>query len=254
VPQAAVKTKPKSKKARLDVRLVELGLAESRQRAQALILAGKVSVNRQRADKSGMRVAEDATVALTGVPLRYASRGGLKLEAALADFDVDPAGKICLDAGSSTGGFTDCLLQADAARVYAVDVNLAQLAWKLRQDARVTGVERNARYLKPGDIGEAVELVTADLSFISTAKVLPALVPLARTGADFLILVKPQFELDRGDVGAGGIVRDARLHERAIVRVRDAAEAAGLEVLGVLPSRVKGAEGNQEFFLHARRP
>jgi 23S rRNA (cytidine1920-2'-O)/16S rRNA (cytidine1409-2'-O)-methyltransferase len=249
-----VKSKPKTKKSRLDVRLVELGLAESRQRAQALILAGKVSVNRQRTDKAGMRVAEDAVVELTGVPLRYASRGGLKLEAALADFGVSPAGKICLDAGSSTGGFTDCLLQAGAARVYAVDVNLAQLAWKLRQDARVTGVQRNARYLKPGDIGETAELVTVDLSFISTAKVLPALAPLAGPGAEFLILVKPQFELDRGDIGAGGIVLDPRLHDRAIARVRRAAEAAGLEVLGVRPSRVKGAEGNQEFFLHARRP
>lgn len=248
-----MKASPKIGKKRLDLRLVELGLAESRQRAQALILAGKVRVGGQRADKAGTRVGVDLPIELMGGTLRYVSRGGLKLEGALADFQMDLAGAICLDIGSSTGGFTDCLLQAGAARIYAVDVSTAQLAWKLRQDARVVSVERNARHLKPAHIGEAVELITVDLSFISVSKVIPALVPLARAGAEFLVLIKPQFELDRGDVGKGGIVRDPRLHERAIERVRRALEDAGLRVLGVAPSRVKGAEGNQEFFLHARR-
>jgi 23S rRNA (cytidine1920-2'-O)/16S rRNA (cytidine1409-2'-O)-methyltransferase len=243
----------KSGKKRLDVLLVERGLAESRQRAQALILAGQVLVNRQKATKAGAMVAEDAPIEVAGLGLRYVSRSGVKLEGALEDFGVEAREKVCLDVGSSTGGFTDCLLQHGARRVYAVDVNTQQLAWKLRQDARVVLVERNARVLRPSDLDEAAEVVTVDLSFISTAKVLPALVPLAATGAEFLILVKPQFELERKDVGRGGIVRDAQLHEKAITRVRQAAQDCGLEVVGVRASRLPGAEGNQEFFLHARR-
>jgi 23S rRNA (cytidine1920-2'-O)/16S rRNA (cytidine1409-2'-O)-methyltransferase len=188
-----------------------------------------------------------------GAGLRYASRGGLKLEGALAEFGIDPRGRICLDAGSSTGGFTDCLLQHGAERVYAADVTPGQLAWKLQRDARVVAVESNVRYLDPDALSERPSLVTVDLSFISVAKVLPRLAAAATPGAEFLILVKPQFELERGAVGRGGIVRDPALHERAIARVRAAAEAAGLEALGVRPSRVRGAEGNQEFFLHARR-
>ena len=187
--------------------------------------------------------------------MRYASRAGDKLAGALSDFGVDPAGRVCLDAGSSTGGFTDCLLQHGAARVFAVDVTTSQLAWKLQQDARVTPIEANVRYLQaPALDGEPPALVTVDLSFISVAKVLARLAALAAPGADFLILVKPQFELERGQVGRGGIVRDPSLRERAVEKVSEAARGAGLEVLGVRPSHVLGAEGNQEFFLHARSP
>jgi 23S rRNA (cytidine1920-2'-O)/16S rRNA (cytidine1409-2'-O)-methyltransferase len=177
----------------------------------------------------------------------------LKLEGALEDFGIDAVGKICLDIGASTGGFTDCLLQHGARRVYAVDVTPQQMAWRLAQDPRVTQIKANARNLRPEQIPEAADLVTMDVSFISVAKVLPAVVAAAGSEAEYLILVKPQFELDRGDVGRGGIVREASLHERAIERVRAAAEAAGLRVEGVRPSRLTGAEGNQEFFLHARK-
>ncbi len=243
----------RTRKKRLDQLLVERGLVDSRQRARALILAGRVSVAGQKVDKAGALIAASAAIELAGEPLRYASRGGLKLEGALEDFGLSAAGKVCLDVGSSTGGFTDCLLQHGAARVYAVDVNIAQLAWKLQQDARVIPIERNARFLKPGDLAELAEFVTVDLAFISVAKVLPALVPLAAPGADFLILVKPQFELERGQVGRGGIVRDPRLHRQAIERVEQAAAELDLRSHGVRPSRLPGAEGNQEFFLHARR-
>ncbi len=242
-------------KMRLDVLLVERGLAESRHRAQALILAGRVRVGSAAAQKAGMLVAADVRVELTGDEMPYASRAGGKLAGALEDFPgVRVTGKICLDVGSSTGGFTDCLLQRGAARVYAVDVTTSQMDWKLRQDLRVVLIERNARYLKREDFPEAAALVVMDLSFISVAKVLPAVAPLAAAGADFLILVKPQFELERKDVGKGGIVRDPALHAQAVERVRQAALAAGLEVAGSHPSRVTGAEGNQEFFLHARKP
>jgi 23S rRNA (cytidine1920-2'-O)/16S rRNA (cytidine1409-2'-O)-methyltransferase len=250
---ANVKSHPKPERKRLDLLLVERGLAESRQRAQALILAGQARINGQRGEKAGALVAADARIEIAGGALRYASRAGAKLEGALEDFQVRCAEKICLDVGSSTGGFTDCLLQHGAARVYAVDVTVSQLAWKLQQDPRVVLVERNARYLKPGDIGAAAALITVDLSFISVTKVLPALVPLAQPGADFLILIKPQFELERGRVGKGGVVRDPRLHALASERVAAAAEQLGLEIGGVRASRLKGAEGNQEFFLHARR-
>jgi 23S rRNA (cytidine1920-2'-O)/16S rRNA (cytidine1409-2'-O)-methyltransferase len=245
-----MKLKPQ-KKTRLDVALVERGLAESRQKAQAMILAGQVLVNGQPANKAGAAVAGDARVELAGAAMPYVSRGGMKLEGALDDFAVNPAGLVCLDVGSSTGGFTDCLLQHGAARVYCVDVSGDQLAWKLRQDARVHVIEKNARYLQPADVPEPVALITVDLSFISTAKVLPALAPLAQAGAQWLILVKPQFELERRDVGKGGIVRDAALHRVAIERVEQAATALGLTLRGVKPSRLPGAEGNQEFFLYA---
>jgi len=233
--------------------LVARGLAESRPKAQAMILAGEVMVNGQKAAKSGAAVATNAEIEFIGEKLKYASRGGLKLEGALADFGVSVSGKVCLDAGASTGGFTDCLLQHGATRIFAVDVSTDQLDWKLRQDARVVLVECNARFLQPEDIGEAVDVVTVDVSFISVTKVLPALVAVARFGAEFLILVKPQFELERGDVGKGGIVRDPTKHQRAIERVRVAAGLMELTVLGVVPSRLTGAQGNQEYFLHARR-
>jgi 23S rRNA (cytidine1920-2'-O)/16S rRNA (cytidine1409-2'-O)-methyltransferase len=246
--------KPKSKaKKRLDVLLVERGLAESRQKAQALILAGHILVDSRKAEKAGTPVAADTEITVAGEALRYVSRGGLKLEGALEDFQVAVEGKVCLDAGASTGGFTDCLLQHGAAKVYAVDVSTNQLDWKLRQDARVAPVECNARFLQPDDIGEAVDVVTVDVSFISVTKVLPALAAVAKPGAEFLILVKPQFELERKDVKRGGIVRDPALHERAIEKVKVAAGLTELTVLGAAPSRLAGAEGNQEYFLYARR-
>ncbi len=233
--------------------VVERGLAESREKAQAMILAGEVRVNGVRSEKAGAQIIEEARIEVSGGSARYASRGGLKLEGALEDFGIDVGGKICIDIGASTGGFTDCLLQHGARRVYAVDVTPQQMAWRMVQDSRVTQIKANARNLRPEQIPEPAELVTMDVSFISVAKVLPAVVAAAGPNAEYLILVKPQFELDRGDVGRGGIVRDASLHERAIERVRRAALAAGLSVEGVHPSRVTGAEGNQEFFLHASK-
>jgi 23S rRNA (cytidine1920-2'-O)/16S rRNA (cytidine1409-2'-O)-methyltransferase len=245
--------KLKIAKKRLDLLVVERGLAESREKAQAMILAGEVRVNGERSEKAGAQVVEDARVEVSGTLSRYASRGGLKLEGALEDFGIDVSGKICLDVGASTGGFTDCLLQGGARRVYAVDVTPQQMAWRLQQDARVVQIKANARNLRPEQIPEPADLVTMDVSFISVAKVLPAVAAAAGSTVEYMILVKPQFELDRGDVGRGGIVRDASLHERAIERVRQSALAAGLQVEGVRPSHLTGAEGNQEFFLYAKR-
>jgi 23S rRNA (cytidine1920-2'-O)/16S rRNA (cytidine1409-2'-O)-methyltransferase len=245
--------KSKAPRKRLDFLLVERGLAVSPQKALALILAGEVQVNGSRAEKAGMPVATDARIEVTSRAQKFASRGGFKLEGALDDFSIDPAGRVCLDVGSSTGGFADCLLQRGASRVYAVDVNVSQLAWKLQQDPRVLRIERNARELRREDVPEPVTLVTADVSFISVAKVLTPACTVASPSADFLILVKPQFELRKQDVGPGGIVLDPALHEKAIEKVRHAAEAAGLECLGVRPSKLPGAEGNQEYFLHARK-
>src|SRR5207237_10174384 len=179
--------------------LIERELTESSQKAQAMILAGEVQVNGARAGKAGARFAEDARIEITSRTQKYASRGGTKLEGALADFVIDPGGKICVDVGSSTGGFTDCLLQQGATRIYAVDVNVDQLAWKLRQDTRVVPVERNARELRLKDIGELADLIVIDVSFISAAKVLPTAAAVAKSGADLLVLVKPQFELPRQD-------------------------------------------------------
>ncbi len=247
------KRRTKPGKARLDVLIVERGLAPSRERAQALLLAGQIRVNGALAEKPGTQVAADARIELSGETLRYASRGGLKLEGALEDFGVTPEDQVCLDAGSSTGGFTDCLLQHGAQKVYAVDVTIDQLDWKLRQDRRVVTIEKNARYLQPEDVGESVSFITMDVSFISVTKVLPAIIPIAAPGADFLVLIKPQFELERRVISKGGIVRDAALHQEAIERVTTGALELGLIVLGVKPSRLQGAQGNQEFFLHARR-
>ena len=243
--------KPKIAKKRLDLLVVERGLAESREKAQAMILAGEVRVNGARSDKAGAQIGEDVRIEVSGASAKYASRGGFKLEGALEDFAVSVNGKICVDVGASTGGFTDCLLQCGASRVYAIDVTPQQLAWRLVQDSRVTQIKANARNLRPGEIPEPVNVVTMDVSFISVAKVLPAVVAAAGLNAEYLILVKPQFELDRGDIGSGGIVRDAALHQRAIERARQAALATGLLVQGVRPSHLTGAEGNQEFFLYA---
>jgi 23S rRNA (cytidine1920-2'-O)/16S rRNA (cytidine1409-2'-O)-methyltransferase len=246
-----VKSKPSS--LRLDALLVARGLAESTTKAQAMILAGEVLVEGQRAVKAGNWVAATSRIDVNSRSRKYASRGGVKLEGALSDFCVDPSDLICLDAGSSNGGFTDCLLQHGAARVYAVDVNVAQLDWKLQQHDRVVRIERNVRELYPAEIPEPVDLVVVDLSFISVARVLIPLAAVAKPNAGFLILVKPQFELPKADVGPGGVVTDPVLHRTAVAGVAAAAEAAGLEVLGSRPSQLAGAEGNQEYFLHARK-
>src|ERR1700730_5293381 len=184
-------------KIRLDVLIVERGLAPSRERAQAMLLAGNILVNGQKIEKPGTQIATDAPIEIIGETLRYVSRGGLKLEGALKDFGVSPQGKICLDIGSSTGGFTDCLLQQGASRVYAVDVSVDQLDWKLRKDPSVITIERNARHLRPEDIPERAVLITMDVSFISATKVLPSIVAVACARTDFLILIKPQFELEK---------------------------------------------------------
>lgn len=245
--------KAKHARKRLDVLLVERGLAESVNKAQAMILAGEVQVGGARAENAGTRVAETAAVRVRTRMPKYVSRGGFKLEGALADFAINVHGRVCLDIGSSTGGFADCLLQHGAARVYAMDVNVEQMAWKLRQDHRVVQIKRNARRLQPQDLPEPVDLVVADVSFISVKKILKPAFEGARPGADFLILVKPQFELPAKDVGPGGIVADTRLEEKAVASVSKAAAETGLEVMGARASSLRGAEGNQEYFIHARK-
>ncbi len=238
-------------KRRLDVLLVERGLVESREKARALILAGKVLVDRQRVDKAGHAVPLEARVELLESP-RYVGRGGLKLEAALDHFRIQAQDKVCLDIGSSTGGFTDCLLQRGAARVYAIDVGTAQLDWKLRNDARVVVQEQvNARYLTQAEVPEPIELAVCDVSFISITMILPALKNLLAKNGEMVILVKPQFELERDQVGKGGIIRDPQLHRKACQRVEDAVHRLGFQT-DIIPSPVLGAEGNQEFLLYAR--
>ena len=244
----------KSTPKRLDALVVERGLADSLPKARAMILAGEVSVDGTRADKAGSRFPHESRIEVTSRAGKYAGRGGLKLEGALQDFAIDPTARICLDIGSSTGGFTDCLLQRGAARVYAVDVNVDQLAWKLREDPRVIRISHNARDLRPSDIPEPTDLIAIDVSFISVCKILPSASAVAKPGADLLILIKPQFELPRQDVGPGGIVSDTALHQKAIGAVREAAARLALEILDVRPSHLPGAEGNQEYFLHARKP
>lgn len=241
-------------KERLDRRLVARGLAESREKAQALIMAGEVLVDGQKAAKSGQPVDDDAKIEVTARP-RYVSRGGLKLEGALAEFAIDPAGKVCADFGSSTGGFTDCLLQAGAARVHAIDVGTAQLDWKLRSDARVVVHENlHGRDVTRQTLGEEVDLVVCDLSFISATQILPAMLGvLKQNGGELVILVKPQFEVGRGQVGKGGIVRDPELHRMACDKVRAAAEEAGISGIRIMESPITGAEGNREFLLYGHR-
>ena len=238
-------------KLRLDRLLVERGLAESREKAQALILAGQVLVGGQKAAKPGHAVATDAPVSLLGPPAKYVSRGGLKLEGALHRFSIDVRGKICLDVGASTGGFTDCLLQHGAARVYAVDVGTGQLDWKLRQDPRVLLRERtNARYLDPRSVPEPVEVVTCDVSFISVTLILPALAPLLRPASRLVVLAKPQFEAGRAQVGKGGIVRDPRVHAVVVEKVSRAVRGLGFEKVESMECPIPGAEGNREFLVY----
>jgi 23S rRNA (cytidine1920-2'-O)/16S rRNA (cytidine1409-2'-O)-methyltransferase len=237
-------------KQRLDRLLVERGLAESREKAQALIMAGEVLVNGQKAMKPGHSVDVASQIEITG-KAPYVSRGGLKLAAALEGFGINVRGLVCLDAGSSTGGFTDCLLQHGAERVHGVDVGAGQLDWKLRTDARVQLHEGlNARHLRFEDIGEPLDLATLDVSFISVTLILPAVVPILRPEGAMVILVKPQFEVGKGQVGKGGIVRSIELHREACARVETAVKSHGFAT-GIMESPILGAEGNKEYLLYA---
>jgi 23S rRNA (cytidine1920-2'-O)/16S rRNA (cytidine1409-2'-O)-methyltransferase len=239
---------------RLDAELVRRGLAESRGRAVEVIAAGRVLVGGGPTASPARRVAPDEAITLRGESRRYVSRGGAKLEAALAAFDIEPRGLRVLDAGASTGGFTDCLLQRGAAHVVAVDVGRGQLAWSLRTDARVTALERtNVRSLEPEAIGGAVPLAVADLSFISLLTVAPALERCTLPDARLVLLVKPQFEAGRDAVGKGGIVRDPDVHRHVVERVASGLAAAGLPVVAMVASPITGADGNREFLAHVVR-
>lgn len=242
-------SEPRAARRRLDQLLVDRGLAETRQKAQALILSGSVILNGQKDLKPGQNVAEDCQLEVIG-KLPYVGRGGLKMQAAIEQFGLNVTGLVCADIGSSTGGFTDCLLQRGAARVYAVDVGSGQLDWKLRNDPRVIVREGvNARFLKPEDLGEPVDLAVCDVSFISATMIVPVLASLLRPDGQMVILVKPQFEVGREQVGKGGIVRDGALHEAACRKVEAAVIQAGFKT-AVIDSPILGAEGNREFLLH----
>jgi len=240
-------------KQRLDRLLVAKGMAPSRQRAQALIMAGKILVNNQPVDKAGFLVGQDDGIELKGQDIPYVSRGGLKLEGALQAHAVDLAGCVCLDVGASTGGFTDCLLQNGAARVYAVDVGYGQLAWKLRQDPRVVVIERaNIRHLPAEAIAEPVDIATIDVSFISLKIVVPAVIAFLKNGARILALIKPQFEVGKDLVGKGGVVRDAKLQRQVIESLAAFFVESGLLCETVIPSPILGPKGNREFFIFLR--
>ena len=237
-------------KKRLDDLLLARGLAADVKEARALIAAGRVLAVEEVADKCGRLYAVDCPLRLRERP-SYVSRGGLKLAEALSHFPIDPDGWRCLDIGASSGGFTDCLLQHGAARVYAVDVAYGQLAWKLRGDSRVVVMERvNARHLRPGDIAKEIDLAVIDASFISATRILPALLPFFRGERRFIILVKPQFELPAAKVGAGGVVRDEEARQQAVAKVADFALHLGLAVGGTVASPILGPKGNQEFLLY----
>ncbi|KIH76781.1 23S rRNA (cytidine1920-2'-O)/16S rRNA (cytidine1409-2'-O)-methyltransferase [Geoalkalibacter ferrihydriticus] len=240
-------------KQRLDKLLMERGLAASRQRAQALILAGQVLVDGMPMDKAGTLVKVAAEVRLRGEDMPYVSRGGLKLAAGLDAFALDVRDLVAIDVGASTGGFTDCLLQRGAARVYAVDVGYGQLAWKLRQDERVINMERtNIRDLAPEKVPEELRLAVIDASFISLEKVLPPTLALLAEGSDIVALIKPQFEVGRGQVGKGGVVRDAGQHAAVVEKISQHAQSLGCQVLGVTDSPLLGPKGNREFLIHLR--
>lgn len=241
------------KKVRLDQLVFDLGYTDSRERAKTTIMSGHVFVNGQRADKPGMPVAPDAAVEVRGDALPFVSRGGFKLDKALKVFPVDPRGKVCIDCGASTGGFTDVLLQHGAARVYAVDVGYGQLAWKLRNDERVINLERtNLRYVTEEQIPEPADLAVMDVSFISIKLVLPAVKRLLKPDADLICLIKPQFEAGREEVGKKGVVRDERVHKEVVNGILQFAPTVGLSVMGLDFSPIKGPEGNIEYICHMK--
>lgn len=243
-----------SNKTRLDVLLVERGLQESRQKAQATIMSGLVFVGGQRVDKPGTAVANDAEIEVRGNALRYVSRGGLKLEKAMATFPIHLDGAVCADIGASTGGFTDCMLQNGAVKVYAVDVGYGQFAWKLRQDERVVCMEKtNIRYVKPEDIADRLDFASVDVSFISLTKVLGPARELLNDNGEMVCLIKPQFEAGREKVGKKGVVRDKAVHEEVINKVIDFAVEIGFHILNLEYSPIKGPEGNIEYLVYIRK-
>ena len=241
------------KKTRLDQLIFDLGYTESRERAKTTIMSGLVFVNGQRVDKPGASVPSDAKIEVRGDALPFVSRGGFKLDKALKVFPVDPADKVCIDCGASTGGFTDVLLQHGAAKGYAVDVGYGQLAWKLRNDPRVVNLERtNLRYVDEQLIPEPLDLAVMDVSFISIRLVLPAVKELLKPGADYICLIKPQFEAGRDEVGKKGVVRDARVHEEVVSGIISFAREIGFSVMGLDFSPIKGPEGNIEYICHLK--
>ncbi|MBX3293385.1 MAG: TlyA family RNA methyltransferase [Acidobacteria bacterium] len=240
----------KPKKIRIDVLMMERGVAASRSKAQAMVMAGEVLVDEKKVEKPSEQYGEDAVIRIKGDERasRYVSRGGLKLEAALEAFSIDASGKRCIDIGSSTGGFTDCLLQHGASHVTAIDAGTNQLDWKLRSDERVEVRENtNARYLSPDVFLDRFDIAVMDVSFISVTKIIPAVIDLLVAGGVLIVLIKPQFEVGKGEVGKGGIVRDAAKHERVIAEVLSFASTLGLQHIGTIGSPITGAEGNKEF-------
>jgi 23S rRNA (cytidine1920-2'-O)/16S rRNA (cytidine1409-2'-O)-methyltransferase len=242
-------------KDRLDKILVDRNLAESRERARALIMAGLVVVDDHAAGKAGQLVSLDADIRLKGEAIPFVSRGGLKLAKALEIFAVDVQGLVAIDVGASTGGFTDCLLQHGVRKVFAIDVGYGQLAWKLQQDERVVNMEKtNIRYLDADMLDEVPDIAVIDVSFISLDKVLPRVSGLVKDGGRIVALIKPQFEVGRGEVGKGGVVRDSEKHQKVITAVHSLAENLGLLVCGITESPILGPKGNKEFLIHLKRP
>ena len=242
------------KKERLDVLMVQRNLAESREKAKALIMSGIVYVNGQKEDKAGTSFEETVQIEVRGSTLKYVSRGGLKLEKAMSRFGVQLAGKVCMDVGASTGGFTDCMLQNGAVKVYAVDVGYGQFAWKLRQDERVVCMEKtNIRYVKPEDIADRLDFASVDVSFISLTKVLGPARELLNDNGEMVCLIKPQFEAGREKVGKKGVVRDKAVHEEVIHKVIDYAVEIGFHILNLEYSPIKGPEGNIEYLVYIRK-
>ena len=241
-------------KERLDVLLVSRGLAPSREKAKAMIMAGDVFVENEREDKAGSMFPINVNIEVHGEQLKYVSRGGLKLEKAMQEFPITLKGSVCMDIGASTGGFTDCMLQNGAKKVYAVDVGYGQFAWKLRQDQRVVCMEKtNIRYVTPEDIGELLDFASVDVSFISLSKVLPAAKELLKDNGEMVCLIKPQFEAGKDKVGKKGVVRDKSVHVEVIQNVISYASENGFLVLGLSYSPVKGPEGNIEYLIHLRK-
>jgi len=237
-------------KARLDKYLFDTDFAENIESAKALIMSGRVLVNGQKIDKAGALIEADADVRIIGEDIKYVSRGGIKLEKAISEFNINVKDKIALDVGASTGGFTDCLLQSGAKKVYAVDVGYGILAWKLRNDPRIVNIEKtNIRYLDKSFIKEKAEIITIDVSFISLTKVIPVVMDLLKPQGIIIALIKPQFELTKEEVGEGGIVRDVKKHEEAIGKIKNLSISLGLEIKGVIESPILGQKGNREFFI-----
>ena len=246
--------KEKKKKERLDVLLVKRGLAESREKAKAIIMTGNVFVEEQREDKAGSTFAEDVQIRIKGTPMKYVSRGGYKLEKAMELWHVPLQDKLCMDVGSSTGGFTDCMLQNGAVKVYAIDVGTNQLAWKLRQDERVVSMEKtNIRYVTPEDIADPIDFSSIDVAFISLTKVLIPVWNLLKNGGRVVCLVKPQFEAGREKVGKKGVVRDKKVHEEVVCHIMTYALSMGFEILGLSYSPIKGPEVNIEYLLYLHK-